>query len=280
MKKSFNHPCFSVEKSKKYSRIHLPVAPDCNVQCNYCNRKYSCVNESRPGVTNRVLTPESACEYFLEAKKNVENLSVVGFAGPGDSLASFENVKKTVKLIKKYEPDVAFCLSTNGLLLPDYAKDIIEIGITHITVTINTVREALIPLIYEKIYYKGKVLIPEEAAGILINNQISGLKTLSSAGLICKVNILCLENINENDIEEVVKTAKAHGAIMTNITALIPAEGSKFEDMIPIDNKKLMEIRKKCSVFIKQMKHCRQCRADSVGLLGHDRHDLICKNKD
>ena len=58
---------------------------------------------------------------------------------------------------------------------------------------------------------------------------------------------------------------------MTNITKLIPAKGSKFENKDPIDDKKLMEIRKKCSVHIKQMYHCRQCRADSVGLLGQDK---------
>jgi len=186
--KNKNHPCFHEEKSKKYSRIHLPVAPDCNIQCNYCNRKYDCVNESRPGVTSKVLTPREACEFFLKVKNKIENLSVVGFAGPGDALANFENVKETVNLIKDSidcndNNDILFCLSTNGLLLPDYAQEIINIGITHLTVTINTVDEALVPLIYEKISYKGENLTPEKAAGILIQNQLSGLKKLSSAGL-------------------------------------------------------------------------------------------------
>lgn len=269
---AFNHPCFSEEKSKKYSRIHLPVAPLCNIQCNYCNRKYDCVNESRPGVTSRVLSPEEACELFLTAKSKINNLSVVGFAGPGDALANFENVKKTVNLIKKAysDSDILFCLSTNGLLLPDYAEEITETGITHLTVTINTVEEALVPLLYEKFYYKGEMIFPEEIAGTFIQNQLSGLKKLSSAGLVCKVNILCLEGINDNHIEEVVKTVKQYGAFMTNITKLIPAGGSRFENMIPVEDKKLADIRKKCSVHLKQMYHCRQCRADSAGLLGED----------
>ena len=278
-----NHPCFSEEKSKKYARMHLPVAPDCNIQCNYCNRKYDCVNESRPGVTSRILTPIEACEAFLNTKNRMENLSVVGFAGPGDALANFENVKKTINLIKEWiassqtprnDSSILFCLSTNGLLLPDYAEDIINIGITHLTVTINAVDKALIPKIYEKFYYKGENLSPEEAAPILIHNQLSGLKKLSLAGLICKVNILCLEGINDNHIEEVVKTVKAYGAFMTNITKLIPAKGSKFENKAPIEDKKLMDLRKKCSVHIKQMYHCKQCRADAIGLLGQDK--ILC----
>ncbi|NLF83483.1 MAG: nitrogenase cofactor biosynthesis protein NifB, partial [Candidatus Gastranaerophilales bacterium] len=44
------HPCFSETGHLKYARMHLPVALKCNIQCNYCNRKYDCVNESRPGV--------------------------------------------------------------------------------------------------------------------------------------------------------------------------------------------------------------------------------------
>ena len=32
--------------------MHVAVAPACNIQCHYCNRKYDCANESRPGVVS------------------------------------------------------------------------------------------------------------------------------------------------------------------------------------------------------------------------------------
>src|SRR3990172_4236049 len=56
------HPCYSVEAHHHYARMHLAVAPKCNIQCNYCSRRYDCINESRPGVTSNVLTPEEAVE--------------------------------------------------------------------------------------------------------------------------------------------------------------------------------------------------------------------------
>ena len=59
------HPCFTA-KCSDYARIHLPVAPKCNMQCNYCLRKYSCVNESRPGVVARVMVPEDAVDWYLQ----------------------------------------------------------------------------------------------------------------------------------------------------------------------------------------------------------------------
>jgi hypothetical protein len=40
-----NHPCYSEEAHHHYARMHVAVAPACNIQCNYCNRKYDCSNE-------------------------------------------------------------------------------------------------------------------------------------------------------------------------------------------------------------------------------------------
>lgn len=87
LEKIGRHPCYSADAQHKYARIHLPVAPRCNIQCNYCNRNFDCVNESRPGVTSEVLTPELAKEKFAWVKEQIERLSVVGIAGPGDALA-------------------------------------------------------------------------------------------------------------------------------------------------------------------------------------------------
>ena len=59
------HPCYSPAAHHRYARMHLAVAPACNVQCHYCNRKYDCANESRPGVVSEVLTPEQAVKKTL-----------------------------------------------------------------------------------------------------------------------------------------------------------------------------------------------------------------------
>jgi len=39
-----------------------PSPPKCNIQCNYCIRDFDCVNESRPGVTSKVLSPEESLD--------------------------------------------------------------------------------------------------------------------------------------------------------------------------------------------------------------------------
>ena len=65
------HPCFNDDVRHQFGRIHLPVAADCNVQCNFCDRRFNCVNESRPGVTTAVLSPHQALRYLDEALQQI-----------------------------------------------------------------------------------------------------------------------------------------------------------------------------------------------------------------
>lgn len=60
-----NHPCYNKDAAANWGRLHLPVAPNCNIQCNYCNRKYDCANENRPGVTQHVYTPQEGAALCI-----------------------------------------------------------------------------------------------------------------------------------------------------------------------------------------------------------------------
>jgi len=266
--KTKSHPCYS--GGCQNARIHLPVAPKCNISCNYCNRKFDCVNESRPGVTSEVLKPEEALDRFLKVKSRFNNLKVVGIAGPGDALANFENTKRTLKLIREIDPDVTFCLSTNGLMLPHYAEELSEIGVTHVTVTINTIDPKIGAKIYKYVYYQGVRLDGEKGAEVLINNQLAGVKKLIELGIITKINTVMIKGINDKHIEDVVKKVKDIGVFINNIMPLIPAQGSAFENMPLTSNKELNELRAACEVHLKQMYHCKQCRADAIGTLDND----------
>lgn len=268
--KTKTHPCFSCNSAHKYARMHLPIAPKCNVSCNYCLRKYDCPNESRPGVTTEVLSPKEAFAKYKYVKEKMPNLKVVGIAGPGDSLANFEQTRESLKLIREYDPEVTFCLSTNGLMLPFYAQELIDLGVTHVTITMNGIDPKITAKVYKYIDYLGVTYTGEEGTQILLNNQLSGLKYLTDRGIVCKVNIVMLKGINDHHIEDVTKKVKELGATITNIMQMIPVKGSVFENMPLVSNKEIMELRKKCGEHISQMYHCKQCRADAIGTLEED----------
>ncbi|KXL53129.1 FeMo cofactor biosynthesis protein NifB [Anaerotignum neopropionicum] len=270
MKKTMEHPCYNCA-GHQFARIHLPVAPSCNVQCNYCVRKYDCPNESRPGVTSTILTPEEALARYIAVKERMPNLTVVGIAGPGDSLAgNYADTKKTLELIRSYDKDVTFCLSTNGLMLPFYAEELVQLGVTHVTVTMNAVDPKISGKIYKYINYMGNRFEGDAAGAIMVSNQLSGLKILLAHGVICKVNIVTLKGINESHIPAVVQTCKDMGCYITNIMQLIPVPGSAFESLPMVSNKDILNLRNECNKIMKQMFHCKQCRADAVGTLDND----------
>lgn len=269
LEKTKTHPCYNCG-AHEHARIHLPIAPRCNIQCNYCVRKFDCPNESRPGVTTTILTPEEAFERFKVVKEKLPNLSVVGIAGPGDALANFDETKKTLQLIREYDPDITFCLSTNGLMLPLYAQELVDLGVSHVTVTVNAVDPKIGAKVYKYVDYMGMHFIGETAAAILLTNQLNGIKLLTSKGIICKINIVTLKGINDEHIPEIVAKMKELDCYMTNIMQLIPVKGSAFEDLPMASQVEINKIRKNCGETMKQMYHCKQCRADAIGILGED----------
>ncbi|SHO56795.1 nitrogenase cofactor biosynthesis protein NifB [Vibrio quintilis] len=265
------HPCYS-KTAHQYARMHLPVAPACNIQCHYCNRKYDCSNESRPGVVSRVASPDVALKQFTTIKKRAPNLTVVGIAGPGDALANPDATFRTLRAIRKEDPSVQLCISTNGLMLEPYVNDLVAVGVNHLTITINCTDPEVGSKIYPWIYFNHQRLRGKEAAQILIERQFAGLKAAAATGMLVKVNTVLIPGVNDHHIKAVSEAVKAHGALLHNIMPLIsdPAHGTYFgltHQKGPTDEA-LEKARRESGDYMPQMTHCQQCRADAVGVLG------------
>lgn len=97
----FQHPCFERDAHCRYGRIHLPVAPACNIQCVYCKRLYDCPNESRPGVCSRVETPDEAAARAAALLKKYPQYRVIGIAGPGEPLANEETSEALYAIVNQ-----------------------------------------------------------------------------------------------------------------------------------------------------------------------------------
>ncbi len=277
------HPCYSEEAHHHYARMHVAVAPACNIQCNYCNRKYDCANESRPGVVSELLSPEEAAQKVLVVAGKIPQMTVLGIAGPGDPLANPDKTFKTFELINSQAPDIKLCLSTNGLMLPDYVDRIKELNVDHVTITINMVDPEIGAKIYPWVHYKRKRYRGIEAARILHERQMEGLELLREADILCKVNSVLIPGVNDHHLPEVNKAIRERGAFIHNIMPLIsaPEHGTHFglNGQRGPTSKELKEVQDKCSGNMKMMRHCRQCRADAVGLLGEDRSQEFTKEK-
>lgn len=277
------HPCYSESAHHHYARLHVAVAPACNIQCNYCNRKFDCANESRPGVVSELLTPAEAAHKVLVIAGKIPQLTVVGIAGPGDPLANPKHTFETFARIAEQAPDIKLCLSTNGLMLPEHIDTIKALNIDHVTLTINMVDPEIGAKIYPWIRWQRKRITGVEASRILHERQMQSLDLLREADILCKVNSVMIPGINDTHLPEVNRVIQAKGAFLHNIMPLIsaPEHGTYFglNGQRGPTPKELKALQDQCSGNMKMMRHCRQCRADAVGLLGEDRSQEFTKDR-
>lgn len=266
------HPCFSREAGRRHGRMHLPVAPACNIRCNYCDRRFSCVNESRPGVAAHVLKPAEALVLAFRAREKMPWLSVAGIAGPGDPLANPESTLETFRLVRQEMPDILLCLSTNGLALPDYADDLGNLGVSHLTVTINAVDPAIGAKIYRQVQGSAGQLEGRRAAEYLLERQLLGLaKIASQKNIVVKVNMVIVPGINLEHAPEAARKLSGLGVSLMNCIPLAPVKGTPFEDLPEPTKAEMSAIRREAGKWLPQMTHCGRCRADAVGFLGERR---------
>lgn len=262
-----NHPCFNIDAAGSSARMHLPVAPLCNIQCNYCNRLFDCANESRPGVTSNVLSPVEALEKVKEVVKKIPRLTTVGIAGPGDALANPDLTFKTLSLIRNHYPHLNYCMATNGLNIPTYINDIVKCGVNFITVTINAIDTAIGSKIYKHVTFNGTVYKGEEASRILIKNQIEGIRLLLQKKIKVKINSVLIPGINDSHLKELANEMKEKGVSLINIIPMINVKGSAFENHPVPSQEFYKDFVASLENEVPLMKHCRLCRADEVGFL-------------
>lgn len=260
------HPCFNEKSHFTVGRIHLPVAPKCNIQCNYCTRSINKC-EYRPGVSACIMSPQEALDRLDKALKETENLKVVGIAGPGEALAN-DSTFETLKLIDEKYPDLIKCLSTNGLMLKERAKELADLGVKTVTVTVNAIDEKIAEKIYSWINLDKSIIKGSEAARKLLDKQWEGILAAKREEMLVKINSVLIPEINLYEIEKIALKGKDYGADLMNLIPLIPL--NMFKDLRPPTCEEISGAREKAGKHLQQFKLCRQCRADAVGIPGHE----------
>lgn len=272
------HPCMGGKANVTAGRIHLPVSPGCNIQCKFCTRQFD-KSLIRPGVSSLVLKPEETIDVIKRAMELCPELTVVGIAGPGDTLASNQALD-TFALVKKHFPELICCLSTNGYRLPHKVDRIAEIGIETITVTVNAIDPEIEAEINEFVIDEHGVKHEGiEGAKLLIQNQLKGIRRAAELGIVVKINSVLVPGINDEHIKEVARVTAECGASLLNIIPLIPQNGMKD---IPAPSCELLNhVRQEAGQYLEVFRHCQHCRADALGIpgKGKDLHSELYKDR-
>jgi nitrogen fixation protein NifB len=262
------HPCFHPEARGRYGRVHLPVAPACNLQCGYCRRDFDCANECRPGVASAVLQPEEAVAALERAIASHPSTTVAGIAGPGDAFAGPARTLETLERIRRAHPDLELCVSTNGLAVGAHVGALREVGVRFMTITVNAVDPEVGALVYDEVRLGRQRLSGVEGAALLIERQLEAIALLVAAGITVKVNTVVIPGVNAEHVTEVAQRLAGLGVHRMNAIPLLPVAGTRLAGVPAPDRATLARIRSDAAKHVPQMLHCARCRADAAGRLG------------
>lgn len=263
-----HHPCWTDNRRVAWERIHLPIAPRCNVKCAFCdhNATSSC-HVSRPGYSRRLMKPREAFKITMALLSHRPNLRIVAVAGPGEPFANEESLR-TVSMIRAERPDLKLCLSTNGILLAENINDVVRIGFETVTVTVSTMKPETAAVIYEWAEINGSVLRGISMGEEIIRRQLEGISKAAESGIHVKCNTILIPSLNATEMKDISKHLSEAGTSIQNIVPLVP-----YAEMSHLRGPTKREIalaRQVASEYCRQFTHCRQCRSDVVGIPGHD----------
>jgi nitrogen fixation protein NifB len=264
------HPCLNEQAHDRIARLHLPVAAKCNTQCGYCEREIAphATSAVAPGVSATLLSPGQALAKTREFLDRWGKSSVVGIAGPGEPLANEETLE-TLRLISREYPRITLCVCTNGLTLPDHCGELQELGVRHLTVTVNGFDPSVVAQIQPIVSKDGRIYEGKSAAEVLIENQTAGMARAVEAGMTLKVNCVVIPEINGAHVVSTAQKVRDLGAHVFNPIPLIPR--GLFRDRNKPDDSYMAALRSLCSNIISVFHLCKQCRADAEGIPGKEK---------
>ena len=261
--------------SQTFRRIHLPVAPKCNIQCNYCSRKFDCMNENRSGVTSKVLTPSQALYYLEQALAIYPDITVVGITGTGDPFANPDETMETLRLVRAKYPEMLLCVATNGLELLPYIDELAQLQVSHVTITINSIDPKIGEEIYSWVRYNKKMYRNVDAAKLLIKNQLESLKRLKTLGINTRVNVIIIPEVNDTHVIAVASKVAELGTDILNYVPFFNTKEIVFENLKEPSAEMVQEIRDATSRLLPQMKCSARCQADAIGILSEINTDAM-----
>ncbi len=168
---------------KNINYLRISVTDKCNFRCVYCMPA-----EGVPRMKHEdILSFDEIVEFTKHAVKNgIDKVRITG----GEPLVR-RGIIDLMKMIGKISGIEDFALTTNGVLLPKFAKQLVSAGIKRVNISLDTLN----PVKFKRITRVGD-----------INDVYKGIEAAKEAGLNpIKINCVIKESPNEPDAKDVAE---------------------------------------------------------------------------
>lgn len=218
-----------------FEELVLPVAPACNMMCNFCSKDSDCIsNANNPGVLTRVMTPRQAVGWAVSCAKKNKRIKVIRISGPGEPLFN----RQTFEVLKRLNaelPGYIYGVSTNGLLLKEKIDDLVRLNVKMVEVSINSLYAETSGRLYSRIIKDDRIITDRGSISeTLLDSQIEGIKACRKNGIEVRVNTVCLLSINGTDVINIGNLCRELGVESLRLISSSPdgkLKGVRIPDM-------------------------------------------------
>jgi len=170
---------------RKIDYLRLSVTDRCNLSCTYCSPGH--IEWQRRG---EILSYEEMVTLIdITASMGIKRVRLTG----GEPLLRRDFVS-FVEQIRALDRPLDLCLTTNGILLPDLAGELLRAGVTRVNISLDTLDEAK----YERI--TGSKAHKKVLNGIEVALRL-GFDSV-------KVNVVLIKGLNDDEIDSFVRMAE------------------------------------------------------------------------
>lgn len=174
---------------REINYLRVSVTDLCNLRCAYCMPAGGVPKLPRKSI----LTFEEIRNVVeVGARKGISKVRLTG----GEPLAR-KGIVELVRMIANIEGINDFAMSTNGIFLDHYARELKEAGLHRVNISLDT----LSPLHYKQITRRGD-----------INKVFAGIEAAQKVGLEpIKLNCVIEKSTKEKDASDVAEFARQNG---------------------------------------------------------------------
>ncbi len=238
--------------SSWFEELSLPVAPLCNMMCNYCTKEKDCINNgNNPVHLSRAMTPRQAVNWAYASAKRNSRIKTIRISGPGEPLYNNQTFE-VLKRLNSCMPDYIYGISTNGLLLGESVKELKELNVQKVNVSLNAVSNLALMRLYSRIIINSEIIVNSEAmATRIIENQFNGIKKCLDGDINVKVNTIYFPGINDRELFSVASRCKELGVKSMRLIIFNPR--GKFKGMRIPNPTEIAGMREELKKIIKRV---------------------------
>lgn len=172
--------------NRKITYLRISVTDRCNLRCRYCMPKYG----------TQLFKHEDILSYdeITEVVKTAVAFGIDKIRLTGGEPLVRKGIVKLVSMLAEIKGIKDLAMSSNGILLEDFAQSLADAGLHRINISLDTINP-------EK--YKEKTRVGD------ISKVFNGINAAKAAGLIpIKINCVVMNSSDELDAKEVAKFCK------------------------------------------------------------------------